>query len=143
MKRKVVPNGLCDICKLQQEDIAHVMYHCSKLDSLWNSTPTWNHSTLKQSASFIDMLGFVFIEDINSELFISMIWTVWNRRKNLRLLKPVVPLNQLLQLAKERLQEHDSLSLYESTEKSPSTIPSNLDPSIDLMLQNKIRWCYV
>ena len=57
------------------------------------------------------MLGFVFTEDINLELFISMIWAVWNRRKNLRLLKPVVPLNQLLQLAKERLQERDSLSL--------------------------------
>ena len=57
------------------------------------------------------MLGFVFTEDINLELFILMIWAVWNRRKNLRLLKPVVPLNQLLQLAKERLQERDSLSL--------------------------------
>ena len=64
------------------------------------------------------MLGFVFTEDINLELFISMIWAVWNRRKNLRLLKPVVPLNQLLQLAKERLQERDSLSLSMSPLRS-------------------------
>lgn len=64
------------------------------------------------------MLGFVFTEDINLELFISMIWAVWNRHKNLRLLKPVVPLNQLLQLAKERLQERDSLSLSMSPLRS-------------------------
>ena len=64
------------------------------------------------------MLGFVFTKDINLELFISMIWAVWNHRKNLRLLKPVVPLNQLLQLAKERLQERDSLSLSMSPLRS-------------------------
>ena len=96
MKRKVVPDGLCDICKLQQEDTAHAMFHCSKLDSLWNLTPTWNHSLLKQSASFIDLLGFVFTKDMNPELFILMICAVWNRRNNLRLGKPMVPLNQLL-----------------------------------------------
>ena len=56
VKRKVITDGVCDSCKLQQEDVAHALYHCSKLDSLWNSIPPWNHGILKQSVNFIDML---------------------------------------------------------------------------------------
>ena len=99
VKRKVIAESVCDNCKQQQEDTAHALYHCSNLDSLWTSIPQWNHSTLKQSMSFIEMLGFVFARNRNPELFISVIWTVWNHRNNLRLGKLMVPLSQLLQLA--------------------------------------------
>ena len=85
VKRKVIAESVCDNCNQQQVDTAHALYHCSNLDSLRNSIPKWNHIALKQSVSFIEILGFVFAKNRNPELFISVIWAVWNRRNNLRL----------------------------------------------------------
>ena len=96
VKRKVIAESVCDNCNQQEVDTAHALYHCSNLDNLWTSIPQWNHSNLKQSVSFIEMLGFVFAKNRNPELFISVIWAVWNRCNNLRLGKPVIPLSQLL-----------------------------------------------
>ena len=111
MKRKVVVGSVCDICKLQQEDTAHALYHCPKLDNLWNLTPSWNHNTLKQSVSLIDMLDFDLTKNRDLDLFISVIWATWNHCNNLRLGKPVVPLNQQLQVARDKLQDHAFLSM--------------------------------
>ena len=85
VKRKVIAESVCDNCNQQEVDTAHALYHCSNLDSLRNSIPKWNHIALKQSVSFIEILGFVFAKNRNPELFISVIWAVWNRRNNLRL----------------------------------------------------------
>ena len=73
------------------------------------------------------MLGFVFARNRNPELFISVIWAVWNRRNNLRLGNPVVSLSQLLQLARDRQLERATLSVSSPTNR-PQHLPSSWTP---------------
>lgn len=65
----------------------------------------WNQDSLPQAATFIDLTGCVFSENRDPALFSMVIWALWNRRNNQRLGKAVIPLDQLLHQAKERLRE--------------------------------------
>ena len=61
----------------------------------------WSHSTIIQSTSFLDIMFVVCAENRDPKLFSSVAWTLWNRRNNLRLGKPSIPLEQLLNRARE------------------------------------------
>ena len=101
LHRKVVTSAVCELCNLHTEDPAHALYHCPKLETLWQSTPLWGHSTIKQCSSFLDIMFVVCADDRDPELFSAMAWTLWNRRNNLRLGKPAVPLEQVLHRARD------------------------------------------
>ena len=57
VKHNVLTDGLCEIYKLHQEDMIRALYRCQKLETFWNAIPLWNHGTLKQSNSFMTLLG--------------------------------------------------------------------------------------
>ena len=101
LHRKVVTSAVCELCNLQTEDPAHALYHCPKLETLWQSTPLWGHSTIKQCSSFLDIMFVVCADGRDPELFSVMAWTLWNKRNNLRLGKPYIPLEQVLNRARE------------------------------------------
>ncbi|KAK9993813.1 hypothetical protein SO802_023516 [Lithocarpus litseifolius] len=103
VKRQVVTSDLCEMCKPYSEDIAHALYHCPKLENFWQNIPLWSHSTIRQSTSFSDIMFVICAENRDPELFSSVAWTLWNRRNNLRLGKPSIHLEQLLDRARERL----------------------------------------
>lgn len=88
VKRHVLTEGLCEICKLLQEDIVHVLYHYPDLEKFWSSIVSWNHGTLKQTTSLIDIWGFIFVDNRDPELFTSIVWAkkAWVR---LRAITPV------------------------------------------------------
>nr|POE60971.1 hypothetical protein CFP56_74192 [Quercus suber] len=46
-----------------------------------------------------------------SDLFAAVLWTLWNRRNNLRLGKPALSLNQVVEFAQDRLLERASCSV--------------------------------
>lgn len=50
-------------------------------------------------------MAFIFTEARNPTLFSMTVWTLWNRRNNLRLGKATISLSQLLDQAKDRLLE--------------------------------------
>lgn len=54
-------------------------------------------------------------------LFSMVAWEIWNRRNNLRLEKPAIPLDELLSQTKERLRE---FKLYNSSSITPVGRPS-------------------
>ena len=101
VKQQVITNDRCDLCQSQQEDVHHALYLCPKLTELWQVVPLWNHSRLKQSDNFMDLLGCIFAENWDPTLFSMVIWAIWKRRNNLCLGKQAVTLRQLLQQAKE------------------------------------------
>lgn len=74
------------------------------------------------------MLDFVLIKNDDLDLFISVIWAVWNHCNNLRLGRPVVPLNQLLQVARDKLQDHAFLSVSPPLNR-PEQSPAAWTPS--------------
>ena len=105
VKRKIITNSTCKSCQQANEDVCHALFHCSKLSDLWNKVPLWNHDSLRQATTFIDLTGCVFAENKDPTLFSMMIWALWNRRNNLRLGKTVISLDQVLHQAKDRLRE--------------------------------------
>ena len=55
--------------RTHQEDVLHALYGCPKLEDLWNRKPQWYPHSLRQADSFIDLLGTIFAENKDSELF--------------------------------------------------------------------------
>ena len=47
-------------------------------------------------------------------MFVAVIWSLWNQRNNLRLEKPALPLDKVLDFARECLTEHPSSTLTSS-----------------------------
>ena len=82
VRRKIISDGLCDICRLHQEDTNHALYCCPVLNPLWSQTPIWVHDALKGSRTFTDIMDFVFASNKEPELFSLVIWNLWNQRNN-------------------------------------------------------------
>ena len=94
VKHQIVTSGLCEICKLYPEDTNHALYHCLKVEKFWeNIIPLWNHGTIRQSTSFLDIMFVICVENRDPKLVSSVVWALWNRRNNLRLGKPLIPLD--------------------------------------------------
>ena len=129
MRRKIIADGCCEICQGQQKDVLHALYQCLKLEELWSLTPVWNHSSLKQKTSFLDLIGSVFAENRDPACFSMVVWALWNRRNNLRLGKASGTLGQLFSLAKDKAKE---FSLHNTTMTSTmQRIPDRWTPSGD------------
>ena len=60
---------------------------------------------LKACTSFIDIFDCIFAGNKDPDLFAAVIWTLWTRRNNLRLGKPALPLNKVIEFAREQLTE--------------------------------------
>lgn len=88
---------------MHQEDVVHALLLCSELKPLWCTRPERNHGTLHECSSFIDVFDFIFAGKKEPELFAAVIWTIWNRRNNLCLGKPALPLDKVLEFTQERL----------------------------------------
>ena len=105
VRRKILVDDLCEACKQHKEDMVHALYRCLPLEPLWHRTPMWNHDALNRSISFTDIIEIVFAGDKDPELFTLVIWNLWNRRNNLRLGKPALPLDKILDVAREKWLE--------------------------------------
>ena len=105
VRRKVIVDGTCDICKASQEDVVHTLYKCPKLSEFWKENPKWQHRYIEHCINFFDIMEFLIVENQNAALFSMTTRSLWNRRNNLRLGKTTTPLSQILQQAKERILE--------------------------------------
>uniref|UniRef100_A0A7N2MRZ9 Reverse transcriptase zinc-binding domain-containing protein n=1 Tax=Quercus lobata TaxID=97700 RepID=A0A7N2MRZ9_QUELO len=103
--RKILVDDLCEAYRQYKEDMVHALYRCPLLEPLWRCTPIWNHDALKRSISFTDIIEFFFVGDKDPELFTLVIWNLSNRRNNLRLGKPALPLDKILDVAREKWLE--------------------------------------
>ena len=101
IRRKVITESYCDVCKLHQEDVVHALFHCPASQLVWRSRVQWNHSTLQACSSFTDIFEFIFASDRELDLFAAMLWTLWNRRNNLHLGKPALSLGQVVEFAQD------------------------------------------
>ena len=75
----------------------HVLYCCPVLQTLWTNILAWNQGTLKQSTRFTDFIGFIFVGTVDPKLFSLVLWNLWNQRNNLRLGKPTLLLDKVLE----------------------------------------------
>ena len=61
--------------------------------------------------SFIDIFDFIFVGNREPDLFAAVIWSLWNRRNNIRLGKRALPLDKLMDFARECLIESPASNL--------------------------------
>ena len=79
--------------------MVHALFRCPALQPVWRSRTQWNHNTLQACFSFTDIFELIFAGNRELELFAAVLWTLWNRRNNLRLGKPALPLGQVVDFA--------------------------------------------
>ena len=84
VKRKVLIDDHCDHCKMQQEDPLHALYLYPKLKEIWLSVQAWNQCSLRQTTSFIDLMGCILAENRDPNLFAMIVWVVWKRQNDMR-----------------------------------------------------------
>ena len=121
MRRKVIADGLCDRCKQVPEDVVHALYGCPNLDDLWKQTK-WNNGALKYFTSFLDLFDFILAGSSDVELFASITWNLWNHRNNLRLGKPTIPLDKVLEHSwEQQLESHFSTPLIPTRRQQQDT----------------------
>nr|POE87088.1 putative ribonuclease h protein [Quercus suber] len=111
IRRKIITEGCCDVCKLHQEDVVHALFLYPALQLVWRPRAQWNHSTLQACSSFTDIFELIFASNREPDLFAVVLWTLWNRRNNLRLGKPALSLSQVVKFAQDRLLERASCSV--------------------------------
>ena len=99
VKRKILTDATLSV---------HALFKCPKISALWEKVLVWKADSLKRCPNFIDLLGCIFVENRDPELFSTVIWFLWNQRNNLRLGKRSIPLDQVLQQARNKLQEFKS-----------------------------------
>ena len=117
VRRQVIPDALCEVCKTHHEDIIHALYLCPLLSDIWDCS------------NFIELMGCIFAENRDPYLFAMVCWALWNPRNNLRLGKNSCTLDQILQQAKMRLLEyttHHMVAPPPSTRPVASWRPSDL-----------------
>lgn len=67
VKRKIITSDTCELCQQGQEHLCHAL--CPKLEDNWSKVPLWNHDSLCQAPSFIDLIHCVFAESRDPALF--------------------------------------------------------------------------
>ena len=106
-RRKITPNGLCDLCKAGDKDCSHALFLCSDVQVIWSSEWSWISSMQGSSVKEIFSHAFAKKKDVALLAFTS--WAVWNQRNQIQFKESACPLDQILSLAKERKREFQSL----------------------------------
>lgn len=88
-KRKITPDGLCDLCKAGVEDCSHVLFFCSDVQVIWSSE--WSWISDMQVSSVKEIFSHAFSEKKDTALLAFTSWAVWNRRNQLRLKENACP----------------------------------------------------
>ena len=57
VRRQVILDVLCEVCKTHHEDIIHALYLCPSLNDIWDQVPLWNHANLRHCSNFIELMG--------------------------------------------------------------------------------------
>nr|XP_023884007.1 uncharacterized protein LOC111996277 [Quercus suber] len=82
------------------------------------TTPAWNQDILKQKTCFTDFIVSVFVGLKEPELLMVVLWNLWKCRNNLRLGKPTIPLNRVLEHSREQQIKSHSSPLPSTTPRS-------------------------
>ena len=108
IRRHVVDENLCPVCKMVAEDPLHMVLHYTEVESVWREHGWFSQAISSPPSDFTDLLSrFLQVtEDNRAELFICMAWSLWQRRNKLRIVLPYHPLNQVGPQATKFLQDY-------------------------------------
>ena len=109
LKRKIVPLSTCNLCKSYEEITCHALWFCEKIQSVWSMSFCSLPSEFYRTHSFADLLKLFLSSSQNANLFANLFamvcWTIWNKRNKAWVEEAVCPLNRLLEMTKQYLEE--------------------------------------
>ena len=88
---------------MESETTIHALWNCSTLDEIWANTLGFEDRNQLGALNIMELLKVTHEKRMNTELMVSVMWTVWHRRNQLRLNASVLPNDQVLQQAKHVL----------------------------------------
>uniref|UniRef100_A0A2N9G5T2 RNase H type-1 domain-containing protein n=1 Tax=Fagus sylvatica TaxID=28930 RepID=A0A2N9G5T2_FAGSY len=120
-KRRIPIDPNCENFQNTPEDVLHAVWTCPLIKPVWDNE-LWSQALRASPVlDFADLFSKVlaFPSQQNTEVFIIIAWSLWQRRNKLRLNKTVEPLNQVNTKARIYLEEFGS-----SAETTPHTEPT-------------------
>ena len=105
LRRKIINAYYCDQGQSQHEDVLHALYLYPKLEEIWLTVPSWNQRSLRQTTTFVDLIGCILAKNRDPKLFALVVWALWKRINELRLGKSYDTPAQLMQRARSKLQD--------------------------------------
>ncbi|XP_050252787.1 uncharacterized protein LOC126699161 [Quercus robur] len=106
-RRQIVPSVSCALCNVLPEDSLHAVWYCEAISGAW-STLDWFHQTAPpRPTSFTELLSsFLYNkEEFRAEIFVIMVWLLWNRRNAVQFGHPPLPVASICSSAGSYLQE--------------------------------------
>lgn len=87
LKRNVVTDGLCELCRESNEDCLHALWLCDSVKTIWMSDQSFSFMNSKNFSNFAD--AFLFPHQEASlrlvEHYVVVVWCIWERRNRVRL----------------------------------------------------------
>ena len=132
LKRQIVPLSTCNLCKSYEETTCHALWLCEKIQSVWSMSFCSLHSKFYRTHSFADLLKLFLSSSQNANLFANLFamvcWTIWNKRNKAWVEEAVCPLNRLLEMTKQYLEEFHKVRIIPQKKvrtQRPSWKPPN------------------
>ena len=104
-RRRIIPEGRCEICRTGEESCSHAIFFCVDVQVLWNADPQWWWLSEMPGRSVKEIFRRAFEEEMDVALLAFTSWAVWNRRNQVRHNETACPLEQILALSKDRKHE--------------------------------------
>ena len=76
--RHITENDRCERCRNKEETVLHVLWTCSKLDSVWTQIE-WSSRQTSGVTSFKELLSWVLTNHKNRELLVMVTWGIWHQ----------------------------------------------------------------
>ena len=130
IRRHVVDENLCPVCKIAAKDPLHMVLHCSEVEPVWREHGWFSQAFSSPPSDFTDLLSrFLQVtEDNRAELFICMAWSLWQRQNKLRIGLPSPPLNQVGPQAANFLQDYLDTQDIQAPSNSMATSTQSWTP---------------
>ena len=125
MRRTVIENLLCDRCSCANESALHALWLCGELDVVWEDSTLWS---CRNSFTFKELLSWLIKNQHQVELFSVTAWSIWTQRNQVRLYKPSCSPHLITQLAKERLQEFQTVNAHQPSNRTTTPTAQKWKP---------------
>uniref|UniRef100_A0A803NZB5 RNase H type-1 domain-containing protein n=1 Tax=Cannabis sativa TaxID=3483 RepID=A0A803NZB5_CANSA len=82
VKKKVITDSTCSICKQAWESVGHALFHCRYARAVWRNSSLsfdWRLAATMQKGDYIFHLSSILSKAEMEQLFCTL-WTIWNER---------------------------------------------------------------
>ena len=104
-KHKILEEAKCSRCVGAVESVAHALWSCNCLKTVWDTDFWWVDRSAEVTDSFSDVLQKIRAKPTSVSLFAITAWAIWYQRNKTRLRNNPLPLRNIAGFAKDYLNQ--------------------------------------